>query len=147
MKHDYPTDVYYSIYKYIDIGEFPILGCWKLSDNSRKAIMKLGYNKCPYHGNNGKPIYLKTTKLKESEISIVDCDICHVNHGFMCCEFYTDSLIKCDICSKLVCKQCSELCKLCLNKYCSLCCITGCNTCFTTICFKCDKKKTNHVCV
>ena len=133
IKNDYPVDVYYSIYKYISHNEFPIVGCWKLSPNSKKAIIKLKYDTCPHHKKNDKKINKKIT----------ECDICHIGCGYMCCEYYAKSLLKCDTCSKLVCTSCSGKCDMCYTKCCTLCCITGCYTCFKSLCFKCDKKSDN----
>jgi len=47
---DYPTDVYVLIFSHIPHKEFPIDGCWQLSDNARKAIKRLKYDICcEYH--------------------------------------------------------------------------------------------------
>ena len=121
---DYPIDVYYLIYKYLSHKEFPISGCWKLTNNSRKAIIKLGYDKCPFC----KPENKKEKKYHRYKlnIDIHDCDICHSNYGYICCDQYCNpSMVKCKNCSKFVCTQsCTDECIFCSRYYCAMCSIT-----------------------
>lgn len=147
---DLPIDVYYSIYKYIQHSQFPIIGCWNISNNSRKAITKLGYDKCPHHSQSPSSTtqssssstlsYKKSVKINTS---ICDCDICHSNYGYVCCDEYTNTptINTCKSCFKRVCtKTCLEECVVCRNVICSLCCI-NCTVCCGTVCFKCNSRK------
>jgi hypothetical protein len=49
VKVDYPVEIFHLIYKNVPYSEFPLKGCWQLSNNSRKAIERLNYHKCPLH--------------------------------------------------------------------------------------------------
>lgn len=136
--NDYPIDVYYSIFKYIRHSDFPIIGCWKLSNNSKKAIIKLGYNKCPRLIHNTQSKINKQRKMEYK--NLVDCNICHANFGFTCCDLNYWSLLQCYNCLEIICEErCGSHCGNCHKACCEICLTVICSVCLTNLCNQCSE--------
>lgn len=85
---DYSSDIYQLIYSHISHKKIPIEGCWKLSDNSRKAIRILHYDKCPFKTEDWHINQLKYLEPNYGEM--VDCELCDHGFGYHCCNEYSE---------------------------------------------------------
>jgi len=133
MNSDYPIDVYVSIYNKISHEKFPINGCWQVSDNSKKAIERLGYNVC----------VLEEYEHHQPAEHPTECELCD-GIGYECCAEYTGyEMRECDGCGKTMCGECNDSCGYCsdpanLKSYYCYKCSNNCDACKETICSYCS---------
>jgi hypothetical protein len=161
MEKDYPIDIYILIFKLIPRKDFPLIGCYNLSQNARKAIDKLEYNCCTYEEDKydsqlnmdkNKPYYgFYTNKLigKKDECSrkIICCSRCQSTFGLTCDHYtydhdYDYHMTRCSRCRNIVCRQCIKDCGYCsdpagIKQYSCKDCYSQCSYCKKIICQYC----------
>lgn len=95
---DYPVDIFVLIFRACG-KDLPLIGCFQLSPNARKAITKLGLNVCRIH--------------PETQIHL--CDRCQYTAGCVsACEcFENDEFKNCRECGKFFCRACDNSCGYC----------------------------------
>lgn len=84
------------------------------------------------------PSKSRTKKKRKTNIHIVDCDLCHSDFGFTCCEKIKDRImIQCFKCSRIICQNnCAINCSNCSINYCEVC-VINCMVCFKAFCDRC----------
>lgn len=129
MSHSFFNSInfYQLIYKACG-KDLPIIGCYQLNDNSRKAIDILNLGICKTHQGH----------------SIALCEVCEKQAGFISpCECYEDyELRNCNLCQRVYCSECDESCIYCSDPagfktyYCKEC-SPKCFICKDVICEYC----------
>ena len=125
---DYPVDIFVLIFKACD-KDLPLIGCYQLSPNARKAIIKLGLNVCQVH--------------HDTQIEL--CDRCKRKAGCLSpCEcFENDEFKSCYECGKIFCCACDNSCGYCSDPadrkpyYCKDC-AQQCFICQEVMCDYCN---------
>lgn len=132
---DYPSDIYFSIFRHISHSEFPLIGAYNVSQNARTAIDKLGYN-----NSNHKFVCMDKIRC---------CERCKGFFGFACkCrandEDYDYHITRCSGCKKYVCNGCLDDCGYCsdpmdLKSYFCKDCVIKCPECEEVLCDYCTQ--------
>ena len=105
-----------------------------LSNNSKKAIERLGYNICVQ----------EDYEYHHPDTSPTDCDLCD-GIGYGCCPEYTGYEMRdCDGCGKRMCGECNDNCGYCsdpadLKLYYCYHCSNNCKVCKEVICQYCSE--------